>query len=72
MPYQPPDPRRPPASPPSASAGFSCPYCGKAVRQSQRLSYPAAAIGAYAPVYRCGCGRHIGAPVALLYRDEWE
>jgi hypothetical protein len=31
-----------------------------------RLSYPAEAIGKFAPVYRCGCGRHIGEPVSML------
>ncbi len=41
-----------------------CPACGRDVRLSQRLSYPAEAVGRFAPVYRCACGRHIGEPVA--------
>lgn len=41
-----------------------CPACGRAIRLSQRLSYPAEAVGRFAPVYRCTCGRHIGEPVA--------
>lgn len=46
-----------------AKAVACCPYCGRAIREAQRLSYPAAAVGAFATVYRCGCGRHIGAPI---------
>jgi hypothetical protein len=42
---------------------FLCPYCKNPVREGQRLSYPAAVVGAFATVYRCSCGRHIGAPV---------
>lgn len=42
---------------------FLCPYCQRPVRENQRLSYPSAVVGAFATVYRCGCGRHIGAPV---------
>ena len=42
---------------------FLCPYCKKPVQEGQRLSYPAAVVGAFATVYRCSCGRHIGAPV---------
>jgi len=41
-----------------------CPYCGRVLSESQRLSYPPAAVGAFAAVYRCGCGKHIGAPIA--------
>lgn len=41
----------------------NCPYCGRAIRPSQRLSYPPQAVGAFATVYRCACGKHIGAPV---------
>lgn len=41
-----------------------CPACGRDVRLSQRLSYPQEAIGRFAPVYRCQCGRHVGEPVA--------
>lgn len=41
-----------------------CPACGRDVRASQRLSYPQEAIGRFAPVYRCACGRHVGEPVA--------
>lgn len=40
-----------------------CPYCGRALTDAQRLTYPPAAVGAFATVYRCGCGKHIGAPV---------
>lgn len=40
-----------------------CPYCGRVLRDSQRLSYPPQAVGAFATVYRCGCGKHIGAPI---------
>lgn len=46
-----------------------CPGCGRDVRASQRLSYPAEAIGRFASVYRCGCGRHIGEPVTT-FRGE--
>lgn len=41
----------------------ACPYCARPIRESQRLSYPEKAVGAFATVYRCGCGRHIGAPI---------
>ena len=41
----------------------TCPYCQRPIRPSQRLSYPPAAVGAFATVYRCSCGRHIGAPI---------
>lgn len=41
-----------------------CPSCGRDIRASQRLSYPRDAVGKFAPVYRCGCGRHIGEPTA--------
>lgn len=40
-----------------------CPYCHRPLRDSQRLSYPPQAVGAFASVYRCACGKHIGAPV---------
>jgi hypothetical protein len=72
MPLIPPD-KRPPitTAQPGTSAGFRCPHCGREVTQGRRLSYPASAVGAYAPVYRCGCGKITGAPVALLHRDEW-
>lgn len=40
-----------------------CPYCGRAIRETQRLSYPPGAVGAFATVYRCGCGKHLGAPI---------
>ena len=49
---------------------FPCPYCGAEIRTSMRMRYPEAAIGAYAPVYRCGGrnsgggGRYIGALIA--------
>lgn len=44
---------------------FNCPFCAAPITAAMRLSYPAAAVGCYNPVYRCrGCGRHIGAPVA--------
>lgn len=42
-----------------------CPYCGRDVREAQRLSYPTGAVGRFAPVYRCSCRRHIGAPVEI-------
>jgi hypothetical protein len=42
---------------------FRCPYCARPVREHMRLSYPAAAVGAYQPVYRCVCGRHFGLPI---------
>jgi hypothetical protein len=41
---------------------FNCPYCGKGVRETQRMNYPVKAVGAFATVYRCGCGKFIGAP----------
>ncbi len=41
-----------------------CPYCGREVHEFQRLRYPDGVARAFAPVYRCGCGKHIGAPVA--------
>lgn len=41
-----------------------CPFCRRPIRESQRLSYPPQAVGAFATVYRCtGCRRHIGAPI---------
>ena len=41
-----------------------CPYCGRTVTEAQRLRYPQGASHSFAPVCRCGCGKHIGAPVA--------
>lgn len=55
-----------PAYSPRTTTGFYCPSCGRAVVPSMRLSYPAEAVGKFAPVYRCGCGRHIGEPVGML------
>ena len=43
--------------------GFPCPYCKAVITPGQRMSYPRAAIGQFAPVYRCKCGRHIGEPL---------
>ncbi len=51
---------------PSATTGFFCPSCGRAVMPAQRLSYPADAVGKFAPVYRCGCGKHVGEPVSMI------
>lgn len=48
------------ASPPT---GFLCPHCQRRVAPSQRLSYPLEAIGCYASVYRCRCGKMIGEPI---------
>lgn len=42
---------------------FPCPYCHRGIRSTQRLNYPPAAVGAFAPVYRCLCGKFIGAPM---------
>jgi predicted RNA-binding Zn-ribbon protein involved in translation (DUF1610 family) len=50
-----------------AAVLFACPYCGRGVTERNRLSYPAAVIGVYAPIYRCRCARYIG---ALLSGDE--
>lgn len=55
-----------PAYSPRSTTGFFCPYCGKAITPSQRASYPPSAIGQFAPVYRCGCGKAIGEPVNML------
>lgn len=44
------------------AAVCACPYCGRPIRSSQRLSYPPAAVGAFAPVYHCRCGKHVGGP----------
>jgi hypothetical protein len=55
-----------PSYSPRASTGFFCPYCGRPVMPSARLSYPNGAIGQYAPVYRCGCGKHVGEPVSMV------
>ncbi len=51
---------------PRTTTGFFCPACGSIIRPSMRLSYPPDAIGKFAPVYRCGCGRHIGEPLSML------
>lgn len=50
----------------SSTTGFFCPSCGRAIVPSMRLSYPAEAVGKFAPVYRCGCGRHIGEPLSMI------
>lgn len=42
---------------------FHCPYCERAVRSNQQLRYPPRVVGAFAPVFRCACGKHFGAPV---------
>ena len=55
-----------PASSPRTTTGFLCPSCGRPILPSMRLSYPHDAVGKFAPVYRCGCGRHIGEPVSML------
>lgn len=47
-----------------AKAVACCPYCGRALALAARLSYPPQAVGAFATVYRCPCGKHIGAPIA--------
>jgi hypothetical protein len=54
-----------------ARAGFACPYCQALITPSMRMSYPRTAIGQYATVYRCRCGRHIGEPVRspIVARD---
>lgn len=51
---------------PTRTTGFFCPSCGGIVRPSMRLSYPPDAVGKFAPVYRCGCGKHIGEPVGMV------
>lgn len=51
---------------PSATVGFFCPVCGASIRPNQRLSYPADAVGRFAPVYRCSCGKHIGEPIGMV------
>ncbi len=45
------------------AALFPCPYCHRQITPARRVAYPERAIGAYAPVYRCLCGKFIGAPV---------
>ena len=55
-----------PAYSPRATTGFFCPSCGRPILPSMRLSYPREAVGKFAPVYRCACGRHIGEPVSML------
>lgn len=42
---------------------FHCPYCERPVTLARLLRYPEQLAGCFAPVYRCGCGKHIGAPV---------
>jgi hypothetical protein len=51
---------------PRVTTGFYCPSCGRAILPMHRLSYPPDAIGKFAPVYRCGCGRHVGEPVGMM------
>jgi hypothetical protein len=51
---------------PRRTTGFFCPFCGRAVMPKQRASYPPEAVGQFAPVYRCGCGKAIGEPVSML------
>lgn len=51
---------------PTTNTGFFCPYCDKAVMPSQRASYPAEAVGKFAPVYRCACGKAIGEPIGMV------
>jgi len=46
-----------------AKAVACCPYCGREIRESRRVNYPPAAVGAFATVYRCLCGMFIGAPI---------
>lgn len=57
-----------PAYSPRITTGFYCPSCGRPVVPSMRLSYPPDAIGKFAPVYRCSCGKHIGEPVSFVKR----
>jgi hypothetical protein len=59
-----------PAYSPRRTTGFFCPTCGAAILPSMRLSYPADAIGKFAPVYRCRCGRHIGEPVGMVQMSK--
>lgn len=40
-----------------------CPFCGKPITEARRLPYPATLIAHLAPVYRCRCGKHLGAPL---------
>jgi predicted RNA-binding Zn-ribbon protein involved in translation (DUF1610 family) len=47
-----------------SSVLFHCPYCGRAVTLARLLRYPEKIAGVFTPVYRCGCGKHMGAPVA--------
>lgn len=46
-----------------AAVLFHCPYCGRGVTAARVLRYPEHLADCYAPVYRCGCGKHLGAPV---------
>ena len=55
-----------PAYSPRATTGFFCPYCGRAVMPKQRAPYPPAAVGQFAPVYRCGCGKVVGEPLSMV------
>lgn len=59
---------KPTSTPRAAAVGFCCPSCGRAILPSMRLSYPRAAVGKFAPVYRCACGKHIGEPMTMLVR----
>lgn len=55
-----------PAYRPTQTTGFFCPSCGAPIYPAQRLAYPAAAVGLFAPVYRCSCGKHIGEPLSMV------
>lgn len=46
-----------------AAVLFRCPFCDRPVTTARVLRYPEHLAGCYAPVYRCGCGKHLGAPV---------
>ncbi len=59
-------PQHNPVYRPSTTTGFFCPYCGRAVMPKQRAPYPAEAIGQFAPVYRCGCGKVVGEPLSMV------
>lgn len=51
---------------PATSTGFFCPYCGRAIIPRMRLSYPADAVGQFAPVYKCGCEKIVGEPLHMI------
>jgi hypothetical protein len=59
-------PQNKPVYSPRTTTGFFCPYCGRSLLPSARLSYPAEVVGKFAPVYRCSCGKHIGEPVGMV------